>query len=77
MPRRTIRLTAATDEKIEAIAEQRGYSSPGHCFDPPSRKELGDREDGFTDAEKSTGCKASNTPCGREHESASFRLGEP
>lgn len=28
MPRRTIRLTAATDEKIEATAKQRGYSSP-------------------------------------------------
>lgn len=51
MPRRTIRLTATTDEKIQAIAKQRGYSSPTALLRSAIEKELGDREDGFTDAE--------------------------
>jgi len=51
MPRRTIRLTAASDEKIEAIAKQRGYSSPTALLRSAIEKELGDREGGFTDAE--------------------------
>ena len=51
MPRRTIRLTAATDEKIGAIAKQRGYSSPTTLLRAAIEKELGDRQYGFTDAE--------------------------
>jgi Arc/MetJ-type ribon-helix-helix transcriptional regulator len=43
MPRRTIRLTAAIDERINATAKQRGYSSPSAFLRAAIKKELGDR----------------------------------
>jgi Arc/MetJ-type ribon-helix-helix transcriptional regulator len=46
MPRRTIRLTAAIDERINTIAKQRGYSSPSAFLRAAIKKELGDRAEG-------------------------------
>jgi len=46
MPRRTIRLTAAIDERIDTTAKQRGYSSPSAFLRAAIKKELGDRADG-------------------------------
>lgn len=43
MPRRTIRLTAAIDERINAAAKQRGYSSPSAFLRAAIKKELSDR----------------------------------
>jgi len=43
MPRRTIRLTAAIDERIDAAAKQRGYSSPSAFLRAAIKKELSDR----------------------------------
>ncbi len=46
MPRRTIRLTAAIDERINTTAKQRGYSSPSAFLRAAIKKELGDRAEG-------------------------------
>jgi hypothetical protein len=46
MPRRTIRLTAAIDERINATAKLRGYSSPSAFLRAAIKKELGDRAEG-------------------------------
>jgi Arc/MetJ-type ribon-helix-helix transcriptional regulator len=46
MPRRTIRLTAAIDERINTTAKQRGYSSPSAFLRAAIKKELGDRPEG-------------------------------
>jgi Arc/MetJ-type ribon-helix-helix transcriptional regulator len=46
MPRRTIRLTAAIDERINTAAKQRGYSSPSAFLRAAIKKELGDRQEG-------------------------------
>jgi Arc/MetJ-type ribon-helix-helix transcriptional regulator len=43
MPRRTIRLTAAIDERIDTAAKQRGYSSPSAFLRAAIKKELSDR----------------------------------
>ena len=43
MPRRTIRLTAAIDERINTAAKQRGYSSPSAFLRAAIKKELSDR----------------------------------
>jgi Arc/MetJ-type ribon-helix-helix transcriptional regulator len=40
MPRRTIRLTAAIDERINNAAKQRGYSSPSAFLRAAIKKEL-------------------------------------
>jgi Arc/MetJ-type ribon-helix-helix transcriptional regulator len=46
MPRRTIRLTAAIDERINTTSKQRGYSSPSAFLRAAIKKELGDRAEG-------------------------------
>ena len=46
MPRRTIRLTAAIDERINTTAKQRGYSSPSAFLRAAIKKELIDRKEG-------------------------------
>jgi Arc/MetJ-type ribon-helix-helix transcriptional regulator len=46
MPRRTIRLTTAIDERIDTAAKQRGYSSPSAFLRAAIKKELSDRAEG-------------------------------
>jgi Arc/MetJ-type ribon-helix-helix transcriptional regulator len=46
MPRRTIRLTTATNEGIDTAAKQRGYSSPSAFLRAAIKKELSDRAEG-------------------------------
>jgi Arc/MetJ-type ribon-helix-helix transcriptional regulator len=43
MPRRTIRLTTAIDERIDSAAKLRGYSSPSAFLRAAIKKELGER----------------------------------
>jgi Arc/MetJ-type ribon-helix-helix transcriptional regulator len=43
MPRRTIRLTDAIDERIDSAAKLRGYSSPSAFLRAAIKKELGER----------------------------------
>ena len=43
MPRRTIRLTTAMNERIESAAKLRGYSSPSAFLRAAIKKELGER----------------------------------
>jgi Arc/MetJ-type ribon-helix-helix transcriptional regulator len=45
MPRRTIRLTAAIDERIDSAAKLRGYSSPSAFLRAAIKKEIGERTD--------------------------------
>jgi Arc/MetJ-type ribon-helix-helix transcriptional regulator len=52
MPRRTIRLTTDTDDRIQSAAKQRGYSSPSSFLRAAIQKELGEREDGMVGAEE-------------------------
>ena len=52
MPRRTIRLTTDTDDRIQSAAKQRGYSSPSSFLRAAIQKELGEREDGMIGAEE-------------------------
>ena len=52
MPRRTIRLTTDTDERIQSAAKLRGYSSPSAFLRAAIKKELGEREDGMIGAEE-------------------------
>jgi Arc/MetJ-type ribon-helix-helix transcriptional regulator len=52
MPRRTIRLTAETDDQIQSVAKLRGYSSPSAFLRAAIKKELGEREDGIAGAEE-------------------------
>jgi predicted DNA-binding protein len=51
MPRRTIRLTTDTDERIQSVAKLRGYSSPSALIRSAIEKELGEREDSIIGAE--------------------------
>jgi Arc/MetJ-type ribon-helix-helix transcriptional regulator len=46
MPRRTIRLTAAIDERIDTAAKLRGYSSPSAFLRASIKKELSERAEG-------------------------------
>jgi Arc/MetJ-type ribon-helix-helix transcriptional regulator len=46
MPRRTIRLTAAIDERIDSAAKLRGYSSPSAFLRAAIKKELDERAQG-------------------------------
>ncbi len=46
MPRRTIRLTDAIDERIESAAKLRGYSSPSAFLRAAIKKELDERVEG-------------------------------
>jgi hypothetical protein len=52
MPRRTIRLTTDTDERIQSAAKLRGYSSPSAFLRAAIKKELGERENGIIGAEE-------------------------
>ena len=52
MPRRTIRLTTDTDERIQSAAKLRGYSSPSSFLRAAIQKELGEREDGMIGTEE-------------------------
>ena len=52
MPRRTIRLTTDTDDRIQSAAKQRGYSSPSSFLRSAIQKELGEREDGMIGTEE-------------------------
>ena len=52
MPRRTIRLTTDTDDRIQSAAKQRGYSSPSSFLRAAIQKELGEREDGMIGTEE-------------------------
>ena len=52
MPRRTIRLTTDTDERIQSAAKLRGYSSPSSFLRAAIQKELGERDDGMIGTEE-------------------------
>jgi Arc/MetJ-type ribon-helix-helix transcriptional regulator len=52
MPRRTIRLTSATDERIESAAKLGGYSSPSAFLRAAINKELGQGREGLDRAEE-------------------------
>ena len=52
MPRRTIRLTTDTNERIQSAAKLRGYSSPSSFLRAAIQKELGEREDGMIGTEE-------------------------
>lgn len=52
MPRRTIRLSTDTDERIQSAAKLRGYSSPSAFLRAAIKKELGEREEGLVGAEE-------------------------
>jgi Arc/MetJ-type ribon-helix-helix transcriptional regulator len=52
MPRRTIRLTSATDERIESAAKLGGYSSPSAFLRAAINKELGPGREGLGRAEE-------------------------
>ena len=52
MPRRTIRLTADTDERIQSTAKLRGYSSPSAFLRAAINKELGEGDNGIIGAEE-------------------------
>jgi hypothetical protein len=52
MPRRTIRLTTDTDERIQYVAKLQGYSSPSAFLRAAIKKELGGREDGMIGTEE-------------------------
>ena len=47
MPRRTVRLTSATDERIESAAKLGGYSSPSAFLRAAINKELGQGREGL------------------------------
>jgi Arc/MetJ-type ribon-helix-helix transcriptional regulator len=48
MPRRTIRLSSATDERIESAAKLGGYSSPSAFLRAAINRELGQGREGLT-----------------------------
>jgi Arc/MetJ-type ribon-helix-helix transcriptional regulator len=52
MPRRTIRLTSATDERIASAAKLGGYSSPSAFLRAAINKELGQGREGLGRAEE-------------------------
>ena len=52
MPRRTIRLTSATDERIASAAKLGGYSSPSTFLRAAINKELGQGREGLGRAEE-------------------------
>lgn len=52
MPRRTIRLSTDTDERIQSVAKLRGYSTPSAFLRAAIKKELGEREDGIIGMEE-------------------------
>jgi len=52
MPRRTIRLTSATDERIACAAKLGGYSNPSAFLRAAINKELGQGREGLGRAEE-------------------------
>jgi len=57
MPRRTIRLTTAIDERINSAAKLRGYSSPSAFLRAAIKRELAERTEGLgSSAEQIVGC---------------------
>jgi predicted DNA-binding protein len=52
MPRRTIRLTADTDERLQSMAKQKGYASPSAFLRAAIDHELSGREDTLIGAEE-------------------------
>jgi Arc/MetJ-type ribon-helix-helix transcriptional regulator len=57
MPRRTIRLTEAIDERIDSAAKLRGYSSPSAFLRAAIKSELAERTEGIgSSAEQIVGC---------------------
>jgi Arc/MetJ-type ribon-helix-helix transcriptional regulator len=57
MPRRTIRLTAAIDERIDSVAKIRGYSSPSAFIRAAIKRELAEHTEGIgSSAEQIVGC---------------------
>jgi len=57
MPRRTIRLTDAINERIDSAAKLRGYSSPSAFLRAAIKRELAERGDGIgSSAEQIVGC---------------------
>jgi Arc/MetJ-type ribon-helix-helix transcriptional regulator len=56
MPRRTIRLTAAIDERIDSVSKLRGYSSPSAFLRAAIKKELGERAEEIGSSEEIVGC---------------------
>ena len=57
MPRRTIRLTTAIDERINSAAKLRGYSSPSAFLRAAIKRELAERTEGTgSGAEQIVGC---------------------
>src|ERR1035438_6041826 len=57
MPRRTIRLTTAIDERIDSAAKLRGYSSPSAFLRAAIKKELGERTEAIgASTEEIVGC---------------------
>jgi len=56
MPRRTIRLTDAIDQRIDSAAKLQGYSSPSAFLRAAIKKELGGHTDATDTAEQIVGC---------------------
>jgi Arc/MetJ-type ribon-helix-helix transcriptional regulator len=57
MPRRTIRLTTAIDERIDSAAKLRGYSSPSAFLRAAIKRELAERTEGIgSGADQIVGC---------------------
>jgi Arc/MetJ-type ribon-helix-helix transcriptional regulator len=57
MPRRTIRLTEAIDERIDSAAKLRGYSSPSAFLRAAIKRELAERTEGIgSSTEQIVGC---------------------
>jgi predicted DNA-binding protein len=52
MPRRTIRLTADTDERLQSTAKQKGYANPSAFLRAAIDRELHGREDTLIGAEE-------------------------
>jgi Arc/MetJ-type ribon-helix-helix transcriptional regulator len=55
MPRRTIRLTEAIDERIESAARLQGYSTPSAFLRAAIKKALNERAEGAASAEQTLG----------------------
>ena len=57
MPRRTIRLTTETDERIQSATKLRGYSSPSAFLRAAIKKELSERTEAVSlSAKQMVGC---------------------
>jgi hypothetical protein len=52
MPRRTIRLTADVDERVQLTAKQKGYANPSAFLRAAIDRELSGREDTIIGSEE-------------------------